>query len=73
MEDAVDRRTIYPNLLKRLGGELALCADALYKVIMGMWCVCLRVLRCGCEDEWSVVEMRSYCVRKKSTFTKYKS
>ena len=40
MEDGVDRRTIYPNLLKRLGGELALCADAVYKVIMGMCLVC---------------------------------
>ncbi|KAK8802259.1 hypothetical protein WA588_005231 [Blastocystis sp. NMH] len=39
-DNGVDRRTIYPNLLKRLGGELALCADAVYKVIMGMCFVC---------------------------------
>ena len=40
MEDGVDRRTIFPYLLKRLGGELALCADAVYKVILGMCFVC---------------------------------
>ena len=29
----IDRRLIYPNLLKRLGGELAKCADVIYNVL----------------------------------------
>ena len=34
----IDRRLIYPNLLKRLGGELAKCADVIYNVLTRVDC-----------------------------------
>lgn len=39
----MDRRLLYPNLLKRVGGEFAKCADVIYSVLTEFdWRVCYK-------------------------------
>ena len=35
--DTIDRRFIYPQIMKRLGGEYAQCADVVYKVLSSIY------------------------------------
>ena len=45
--DTIDCRFIYPQIMKRLGGEYAQCADVVYKVLSSIYfCLFKQTLLC---------------------------